>query len=260
MKSTDLNQLYGAEYFQRNYPKQALISFSVSASLIIISFAYPIIKSWFEPTVQEAPIKVKVKRVINYSELSAPPPIDLEKEEKLLKARPKAKMVKFLQPVAKKDEEVEDELEEVPTMDELETTQIGTVDKDGIDSIIIAEDHIISLPPPPENPEISEPFSFVQKMPEFKGGEMEFLRHLSEEIKYPQIAIDGGIEGTVRIQFIIEEDGSTSGAKVIRSVHSSLDQEALRVIENMPAWIPGEQNGKKVRVFITVPIRFMLEK
>lgn len=255
MKTEKVRYDYGAELFQRNYPKQASLSFGVAALAISLSFAYPIIKSWFDKAEEEAEIKIKAKRIINYSELSAPPPIDLEKEEVVLKAPPKMKVVKFLPPKVKKDEEVE-EVTEMPTMEEMEHTQIGTFDQDGVDSIIVDNSELITLPPEPE-PE-PEPYSFVQIMPEYPGGPQKLMTYLAQEIKYPSTAKEVGLEGTVFIQFVVEKDGSITGAKIVRGVHFTLDDEALRVIKSMPDWVPGEQNGEKARVIFTVPIRFSL--
>jgi protein TonB len=245
---------YGAESFNENYPKQAILSFLSASFVILLLFAYPLIKAFVNHSEDERPIKIKAKRTINYSELSAPPPIDLERQEIILKAAPKLKVTKFLQPVAKKDEEVED-IVEVPTMEELENSEIGTVDQDGIDSVIFDGTDVVTLPPE----EVLEgPLSFVEVMPEFVGGQEALLEYLAEEIIYPPIAKEAGIQGRVYVQFVVEKDGSISEVKLVRGVHESLDKEALRVITEMDKWTPGSQNGRTARVLFTIPIRFAL--
>lgn len=102
-------------------------------------------------------------------------------------------------------------------------------------------------------------FVFAEEMPEFPGGEKALLSFLSQNIKYPPIAAETGIKGKVIVNFIVNTDGSISGAKVLRSVDQSLDKEALRVVSSMPRWKPGKQSGKLVRVTYSVPINFMLQ-
>lgn len=111
-----------------------------------------------------------------------------------------------------------------------------------------------------EEPEETEIFEVVEKMPEFpNGGMMGLMQFLSKNIKYPPIAQENGTQGRVTIQFVVNKDGSIVDAKVIRSVDPYLDKEALRVINAMPKWNPGEQRGKPVRVKYTVPVTFRLQ-
>lgn len=79
---------------------------------------------------------------------------------------------------------------------------------------------------------------------------------MSRNIKYPTKAIENKIQGRVIVQFVVNKDGSISGAKVVRSVDPDLDKEALRVINSMPKWKPGMQKGEPVSVKFTVPIVF----
>ena len=84
------------------------------------------------------------------------------------------------------------------------------------------------------------------------------MSYVSRSIKYPTVAEENGIQGLVIVSFVVEKDGSISGAKVKRSVDPSLDKEALRIIRSMPRWTPGKQGGKPVRVKYTVPVSFRL--
>ena len=103
-------------------------------------------------------------------------------------------------------------------------------------------------------------FVAVQKMPEFVGGMDALMNYLSTNIQYPAEAQQKGIHGTVIISFIVEKDGSLSDVQVVRGVDPSLDNEALKVIQKMPKWIPGQQDGKNVRVKFTLPVEFKLNK
>ena len=98
----------------------------------------------------------------------------------------------------------------------------------------------------------------VDEKPSFPGGESAMKSYLNSNVKYPVEALENGIRGRVIVQFIIEKDGSISDVKISRSVFSSLDREALRVVKAMPKWNPGKVNGIPVRVKNEVPVVFGL--
>lgn len=99
-------------------------------------------------------------------------------------------------------------------------------------------------------------FTVVEKMPEYIGGQEALGAYLSENIKYPKSAFDAGISGTVFMQFIVNADGKISDASILKGVNDDLNNEAMRVVESMPAWVPGEQQGKRVKVKYVLPIKF----
>ena len=101
-------------------------------------------------------------------------------------------------------------------------------------------------------------YDIVEQMPSFPGGAAELMKWLSSHVQYPAIAIESCIEGTVIVAFIVEPDGSVSNAKLVRSVDPSIDQEALRVVRQMPKWNPGKRAGIPVRVRYCLPIKFKL--
>lgn len=109
-----------------------------------------------------------------------------------------------------------------------------------------------------EEPEEQKIHLVVEKMPEFPGGNDAMNRWLSKNIRYPLIAQENGIQGRVVCQFVVNSDGKIVDVQVVRGVEASLDAEAVRVIKSMPAWTPGRQGGKNVRVKYTLPIRFKL--
>lgn len=114
--------------------------------------------------------------------------------------------------------------------------------------------------PEPEEEEEETIFMVVEKMPEFPGGQAELFKYLSKSIKYPVIAQENGIQGRVICQFTVNRDGSIVDVRAVRSSgDASLDKEAIRVIQSMPKWKPGEQRGKAVRVNYTVPVTFRLQ-
>ncbi|MCD8031870.1 MAG: TonB family protein [Bacteroides sp.] len=101
-------------------------------------------------------------------------------------------------------------------------------------------------------------FDVVEHMPQYPGGQEALMRYLSQHIRYPEQAHTEGIEGRVIAQMVIDTDGSVRDITIVRSVHPDLDREAVRVLSDMPQWIPGKQRDQIVKVRYTVPIRFML--
>ena len=119
------------------------------------------------------------------------------------------------------------------------------------------------VPPPPPKPkqeEVTEEiFVVVENQPEFPGGNTAMMKFLSDNIKYPVIAQENGIQGRVICNFVVERDGSITDVQVVRGVDPSLDREAVRVIQQMPRWKPGKQRGQAVRVRFTLPVVFRLQ-
>ena len=104
-----------------------------------------------------------------------------------------------------------------------------------------------------------EVFSVVEDEPEFPGGVEALYKYLAENIKYPVLAKEKGTQGRVYVTFVVEKDGSVTDAKVLRGVSEEVDAEALRVINAMPKWKPGMQQGVPVRVQYNIPIIFKLQ-
>lgn len=99
-------------------------------------------------------------------------------------------------------------------------------------------------------------FTIAEEMPSFPGGDAALMKYLGKNTKYPAIAKDAGIQGTVYVTFVLNEDGSVTDVKVLRSIGGGCDEEAIRVVKSMPKWQPGKQNGKNVKVQYNLPIRF----
>jgi len=104
-----------------------------------------------------------------------------------------------------------------------------------------------------------EAFDVVEQMPEYPGGLPELMKYISMNVHYPEAATKTGTQGRVVVQFIIEEDGTVSDARVVQRVSDELDAEALRVVNAMPKWTPGRQKGQPVRVKYTLPVSFRLQ-
>ena len=122
-------------------------------------------------------------------------------------------------------------------------------------SEIIEERQVVIEETPVDNG--AQVYDVVEQPPTFSQGDP--LVWLGQNMHYPPLAEENGVQGTVVCQFIVERDGSISDVRVIRGADPSLDKEAVRVIKSMPNWIPGKQNGQTVRVKYTMPIRFRLQ-
>jgi TonB family protein len=105
-------------------------------------------------------------------------------------------------------------------------------------------------------PVMSDVFDRAEEMPQFPGGHMGLIQYLSSNIRYPEDAKKTGAQGRVVVSFIVEKDGSISNARVTKPTYSSLDEEALRVVNAMPKWTPGKVNGKPEKIKYSIPINF----
>ena len=138
---------------------------------------------------------------------------------------------------------------------ETESIEVNTEDDKEQEVVIAAP-----VEAPVEEEEEEVVFVVVESMPEFPGGQQALFKYLSENVKYPVIAQENGIQGRVICQFVVNKDGSIVDVEVVRSGgDASLDKEAVRVIKSMPKWKPGKQRGKAVRVKYTVPVNFKLQ-
>lgn len=109
------------------------------------------------------------------------------------------------------------------------------------------------------NPQEEVVYESAEKMPEFNGGINALFNYLSTSIHYPKDAEKNKIEGRVLVNFIVEKDGSVSHVEVQQKAYPTLDQEAVRVVKEMPTWKPGTNKGKPVRVKYALPIMFKLK-
>jgi protein TonB len=184
--------------------------------------------------------------------------IDQIKEIKVEEIKPIKATIKFTPPVIKPDEEVNDTAV-MKTVEELNISKsaISTTDQKGVfddpNAVDIGELNQIV------EDTVSPPLYVVEQMPSFPGGDQELRKYIAENVKYPEIAKENGIQGRVFIQFVINQKGKVTNAIIVRGIDPSCDKEALRVIKSMPDWIPGKQSGVPVRVQFVVPVNFVLQ-
>ncbi|MBQ1626474.1 MAG: energy transducer TonB [Prevotella sp.] len=149
--------------------------------------------------------------------------------------------------------------EEIPS--EIDNTSIPTplIEQEVTDDMT-NEKETDEQTPPNVAEQAEEPIQFriVEQYPEFPGGMTEYMKWLTRNLRYPDIARSQKIQGKVVVQFIVNQDGTIADAKVVKSVNPHLDREAMRVIRMMPSWKPGIQDNKPCKTMVAVPIVFKL--
>jgi protein TonB len=251
------NKDYGAYFLRRNYPSYLTISLFVAVLLFISGSLGQFLYTKYLN--REAPGKTIRNKEINL-EIFPPPPIEREKKDIDYIIDSKISTIKYMQPIIKPDEIVNENI--LPTVEELINLEPGLINHignpNGIDPTLleIEEPNIINNINQDEKQEVYE---WVEEMPKFKGGEEELLKFIVSNIKYPEIAKRTGIEGKVFVSFVISKTGNIINAKIDKSIGGGCEEEALRIISNMPSWNPGKQNGVPVNVKVTIPIYFKLK-
>ena len=174
----------------------------------------------------------------------------MDEDEELTPSSPQEKTTVFTENIKETDEmpsEIDETSAPVPSMEN--------------ELVEDANEKLEETPTPPMAMNESEnPLNFriVEEMPEFPGGMVEYMKWLTRNLRYPDIAKNNRIQGKVVVQFIVNKDGTIADAKVVKSVNPYLDKEAMRVIRMMPNWKPGIQDNKPCKTMVAVPIVFKL--
>ncbi len=257
------NQAYGAYQLRRGTGKRNVISMLFVAAVAVVAYIGLAAYNSYQETQKarfEAEMEASLleqKKQAKVEKKTEVPKIEVQKVEKVKSS------IAFTPPVIKKDDEVKPE-EEMKTQDELNEnkTAIGAFDVKGNDEeggTVLKAVEEIAAPEPPKHEEENKVFDVVEQMPSFPGGTAALMKYLSENMRYPAVAEENGIQGRVTVQFVVEKDGSVTDVRTMKSVDPALDREAERVVKSMPKWIPGKQNGSAVRVKYFVPVVFRLQ-
>jgi len=198
----------------------------------------------FDAPEQNLPEEDQIKQ------FEAPPPPELKAT------------VAFTPPVVTKDENIRDD-ELIKTQQELTDIKadISVKTVEGVEggTVDIADllEHKVIVEAKKEEVQI---FTHVEEMPKFPGGDAALIKWLGDNIMYPAIAQEQGIQGTVNLRFVVRPDGSVDDVQIIKSLDPSCDREAVKQVSRMPKWIPGKQNGNPVHVYFNLPVRFRLQQ
>ncbi len=253
---TGRNQEYGAYDLRKNYNRSLTLGLIFALFIFVIGFLSPKILALIKNALPE-----KKQVAITEVNLEAPPPLNEELPPPPPPVEPPPPVkntIKFTIPEIKK-EEVNDP---PPAIEEIEKdVEAGKKTQVGDNNNIVDE---VKEEPKQETKQVIQEevdntvYTIIQKMPSFPGGEAAMMKFISDNIKYPPMAKEAGIKGTVFVTFVVDREGNVTDPKVMKGIGGGCDEEALRVIKMMPKWSAGEQNGKKVLVKINVPIRFVL--
>lgn len=248
------NKEYGAYQLREESPKRHKWAILIICILAVIAISIPALIELAKP--KEEVIEVGVTELSDLKK-KAEVKQDLKKPLPSTPPPPVKSSLKFTAPKIAKDEEVKEE-EEMKSQEDMNKTEVaisiadvvGNDDKNGeliedVKEAVTQED---------------KPYEVVEQMPTFPGGETELLKYLSNSVKYPVVALENGIQGKVVVRFVVNKNGEVDQAVVMRSLDPSLDREALRVIKQMPKWIPGRQNGENVSVWFVLPVNFRIEQ
>jgi len=245
------NKAYGAYELRKRYARNMNIAFLIAMGVFVMGVSLPVILNYLNNLTIE---NVRMQEVdLNMD----PPPLD--KDEPPPPPPPPdppppiQETIKFTPPVIV--EEVKEE-DIPPITEEVEKTKVdvqtvaGTGEVEDLETEGTGPAEIETGP--------GEIFTVVEQNPEFPGGDAKLFEYLGKNIKYPAMARENGITGTVYVTFVVESSGEISDVKLLRGIKGGCDEEAMRVVKNMPSWKPGRQNGKNVRVQFNLPVRFKL--
>lgn len=258
------NQAYGAYKLRKGTAKRnvwALIIVGLAAALLYLGLQLQ--------KMAEANKKVENTQAVELAKLNTEKKEAKVEKKEIIKQEPEKVVeqvkssVKFTAPVIKKDSEVKEEdeikLDEVQKSDKA----VGAFTVEGNDevggAVLKAKEDIAAPEPPKHVVEETKIFTVVEQMPMYPGGDVALMGYLRDNIHYPTVAAENGVQGRVVVGFVVERDGSITDVKILRGVDPSLDREAMRVVKNMPKWTPGKQNGSAVRVKYQVPVSFRLQ-
>lgn len=258
------NQSYGAYKLRKGTAKRnvwALIIVGLAAALLYLGLQLQ--------KMAEANKKVENTQAVELAKLNTEKKEAKVEKKEIIKQEPEKVVeqvkssVKFTAPIIKEDSEVKEEdeikLDEVQKSDKA----VGAFTVEGNDevggAVLKAKEDIAAPEPPKHVVEETKIFTVVEQMPMYPGGDAALMGYLRDNIHYPTIAAENGVQGRVVVGFVVERDGSITDVNILRGVDPSLDREAMRVVKSMPRWNPGKQNGSAVRVKYQVPVSFRLQ-
>ena len=258
------NKSYGAYALRKTYNKRMTTAVLSMIALLVLFFVGSYVAKSLEG--DEKPIQMivqdvqleEVKPEEKKDEPPPPPPPPAAEP-------PKVEVTKFTPPKIVKDEEVKEE-EKPPEVEKLAETKIGTINQEGIkDEGIVAPPVSdggkgVVAAPTKQVEDWDRTFTKVEIESEYPGGQSAWRRYLNKTFRYPQQAVDDGIQGTVVVQFIVDKEGVVSDVVAISGpTEGGLREEAVRVIKRSGKWTPAIQNGRHVKSYKKQPITFRLE-
>ena len=247
----DRNHEYGAYQIRTNYSRNLILVMAGVILFIGTTFGiYKLIMNLPQEKPQEVPLDL--------SSFAMDAPMEEEIIEPLEpEIPPMEKTVQFLPPVVTDDEVTTPP----PTQADLEDTKASNTTNENEGDPFAKID---PTPPKPKEEKVEKKedviYDIVDEPAEPDGGMAALKKYLAENIKYPQTAVEMGLEGKCYLQFVVSENGYISNVRVKKGVTDcpECDQEAIRVVKSMPRWKPGKINGKAVNSTFSLPVSFKL--
>lgn len=245
------NREYGAYQMRKNYNFQLMLI--VGAMVFAIGSAYGIYRIVKEASLEEVPPPPDVMAQLTMDAPKIEEPLDPPAEPDVPEME---KTIQFLPPVVTDDAT---EKTEVAIVDE--TTKASTETQegegDGLGALPVEKEKEVVV----ETKEDNTVHLYVEESAEFPGGMGALKQYLADNIKYPQTALELGVEGKCYLQFVVSASGNISNVEVKRGVPDcpECDKEAVRVVKNMPHWKPGKNGGKAVHSVFNLPVTFKIQ-
>lgn len=246
------NKAYGAYENRKSYSKHVLLGalFTILAAGLVL--AYPKIVEWIKGQQEAEP---PVLKTVKYTDLAPPPPIQNTPPPPQVNIPPPVKtIIKYLPPKVTDKEIVEEE--EMPTIEEVKQNEVGSENIEGTGEVVFEEpvEEVVA-----EENDDDKVFMVVEQQAEYEGGLQAMAKFIGKNLRYPASARRMGIEGSVFVSFVIDKQGAISDVTVVKGISADCDKEAVRVVQMMPPWKPGKQNGRAVKSRFVLPIKFKLE-
>ena len=245
------NKGYGAYQLRKLYASHILKAFLLTVVVFAGIISLPELLDFLSK--EEKALELPGK-IIHYTELAPPPPIEQTPPPKVNTPPPVKKVVKYLPPKVTEEEVPEEE--PMPTIEEIKLNDTGLENVEGTGEVVL--DVPIEGTGETALPAEEAIYQFVEQMPEYEGGMEAMIKFLQKHMKYPARARRMGIEGTVYVKFVIGKEGRIEDVAILKGISKDCDEEAMRVIQMMPPWKPGKQNNNAVKVSMMLPIKFQL--
>ncbi|MFL5728092.1 MAG: energy transducer TonB [Cytophagaceae bacterium] len=243
------NKEYGAYALRRaygNYVTGALLIAATVFSLILIA---PVAWNYFFGKEKGKEELVDVTMTMTEVDLPAPPPDEIVQPPQVVPPK-EVEMIKNTEPDVQEDSKVKKD--ELANNQDLENSNPGDKTQEGVKQPLPVDPGPVKTEPPVVKIE-----TWAEQMPEFPGGLSEYFKFVRKHIEYPQRELDEEREGTVKISFVVNVDGTITELKVAKSSGSQgFDEEALRVFRKMPAWKPAKKKNQVVPLRMTWPVVF----
>ena len=253
------NQAYGSYALRKsygNYMKKAALG---GFSLFLLLVSSPLIADKMTPkrlNIDEGIVRMVAPPLENIKKPDVPKPLPPPPPPPK-----KIETIRFVPPVVTEKAETAPPIIVPPDP----SVNIGTQNQEGEKTTAYTPptEPSVAIPPPPEPKEekkvVDDTWIIVEQQPEFENGVKAMYQFLADNMKYPPIARENGIEGTVYVGFVVGKEGIIRDVVVKRGLGGGCSEEAARVVKLMPKWKPGKQQGRAVSVAYTIPVKFKLQ-